>query len=89
MPTLPKNSNSNQKKIDDRRTSCKRGYDARWRKIRSIKLNANPMCECNTCMGKTLTATLVHHLDNNPTNNRTANLLSMNIICHNRLHKIL
>ena len=35
-----------QKEIDSSRlSSCKRGYDRRWRKVRLMYLRANPLCE--------------------------------------------
>lgn len=47
---------------DQRPPSSQRGYDARWRKVRAMKLRANPLCEeCEK--GKVLTpASMVHHI---------------------------
>lgn len=45
-----------------RESSSKRGYDATWRKLRKLKLAADPLCEIQThCSGVTL-ATEVDHI---------------------------
>ena len=69
-----------------RETAVKRGYTKRWQKIRKIKLAQDPMCECNACREQRLAANIVHHIDGNPKNNASRNLMSMNDSCHNRLH---
>jgi len=69
-----------------RETATARGYDTRWRKIRKLVLNANPMCQCADCNGTYLVANMVHHKDNNPKNNKRGNLQAMNMNCHNKYH---
>ncbi len=66
-----------------RLSPAQRGYDARWRILRDIKLRANPMCECRGCKD---VATLVHHMDKNPHNNSQDNLMSVCNPCHERIH---
>jgi len=66
-----------------RESSTKRGYDQRWRVLRSIKLRSNPMCECKGCER---VASLVHHKDKNPHNNNSENLMSVCQPCHERIH---
>lgn len=41
-----------------------RGYDAAWRKLRAVKLAANPLCECDDCKatGATVAAQVVDHI---------------------------
>ena len=65
-----------------RETAVKRGYTRRWRKVREMKLNRDPFCECGC--GKP--ATVVHHINGDPRDNRMANLMSLAHECHSRLH---
>lgn len=66
-----------------RKSSTQRGYDAKWRKLRAIKLRANPLCECPGCER---VAALVHHKDKNSHNNSSDNLMSVCQPCHERIH---
>ena len=66
----------------ERGTAASRGYGANWRKLRRMKLNAEPLCEC----GCEQPAELVHHRDGNASNNLWDNLMSMAAGCHLRLH---
>ncbi|MBA4417239.1 MAG: HNH endonuclease [Syntrophus sp. (in: bacteria)] len=55
-----------------RGTAAERGYNSTWAKVRTMKLNADPLCErCG------YVAVLVHHKDRNPRNNREENLESL------------
>lgn len=65
-----------------RGSAASRGYGDGWRKIRKIKLTANPMCE--KC--KVKVAVLVHHKDQNSANNSQENLLSLCQPCHEDIH---
>ena len=66
----------------NRGSSSKRGYDARWRKIRDKKLRKHPICqECGKAE-----AVLVHHVDCNSFNNRGDNLQSVCVECHALIH---
>lgn len=67
-----------------RETAVRRGYDRRWQKLRRMKLQRNPICECDKCNG--LPADLVHHVNGNSRDNRWSNLMSMNLSCHSKLH---
>lgn len=39
-----------------------RGYDARWRKVRKIKIGRNPLCERCEAAGQSIPATVVDHI---------------------------
>lgn len=64
-----------------RETAVKRGYDTRWRKIRRMKLNNDPICE--RCQG---IASLVHHRDRDTSNVAFDNLESLCTQCHEKEH---
>lgn len=66
-----------------RLSAAERGYGDAWRKLRDIKLRANPMCECKGCKH---VASLVHHKDKNPRNNSQDNLMSVCNPCHELIH---
>ena len=51
-----------------------------WRKIRNIQLHKFPFCECGSI------AILVHHIDEDQTNNDPANLASKCNPCHELIH---
>ena len=70
-----------------RGTATQRGYSSRWRRIRAQKLAVNPLCERCEVEGKTRPATLVHHIDRNPKNNRMENLESLCVQHHEEEHK--
>ena len=80
-----------QKQYDEERgTAAKRGYDRRWQTVRRRQLLRFPMCQCQECQGQGRIADMVHHikpiseypeLKLNPDN-----LLSMNRVCHEKLH---
>jgi 5-methylcytosine-specific restriction protein A len=68
-----------------RGSSTQQGYDARWQKIRKMKLNTDPLCEECLRNGRTTVATQVHHKDGNVRNNSSDNLESLCIECHSRI----
>ena len=70
-----------------RETATQRGYDAQWQKIRNIKLNIDPLCECCLKAGINKAATLVHHKDRNKQNRSDDNLESLCINCHDEEHR--
>jgi 5-methylcytosine-specific restriction protein A len=81
-----------QKKADQdyeqgRGTAIERGYDYNWHKIRTLKLNYNPLCERCLLIGRAVIARLVHHKDSNPYNNDDNNLESLCEPCHDAEHK--
>lgn len=45
-----------------RGTSSERGYDSRWRAVRSEKLKLNPLCQDCELGGKITVANEVHHI---------------------------
>ena len=61
-------------------------HSTRWRKVRKMKLDANPLCE--RCLEKGIEepATIVHHKDRNEFNNNFENLLSTCFQCHEEIH---
>ena len=46
----------------DRGNSCERGYDAQWRKLRTLHLNAHPLCVHCRAKGIITAATEVDHI---------------------------
>lgn len=71
---------------DNRPSSRQRGYTTTWEKVRKLKLTQDPLCE--SCLrNKIKPATLVHHLDENPRNNKIENLMSLCSNCHDLTHK--
>lgn len=71
-----------------RETATERGYDARWARVRRMKLARDPLCERCIAKGATVNrAELVHHKDRNPKNNNEANLESLCHWCHDWEHR--
>ncbi len=70
-----------------RGNSGERGYDARWQKIRLMKLARDPLCEQCLFMGRDEAAVMVHHRDRNPHNNGWDNLESLCNPCHDAEHQ--
>jgi len=76
-----------QKSYDRKReTAQARGYTHRWQQIRKAKLNRNPLCQNCKKNKKIKPAYLVHHIDENPKNNASDNLLSLCRSCHDEIH---
>ena len=71
----------------DRETAVKRGYTHRWHKVRTWKINKDPMCEWCALKRRTTVADLVHHLDKDSHNNEMDNLISLCTQCHDDIHK--
>ncbi|UCG81462.1 MAG: HNH endonuclease [Desulfobacterales bacterium] len=77
------------RKYDNTRgNSAQRGYGIRWQKLRKYILRRNPLCQCQDCrdQGRHTPADMVHHIDGNPLNNSSSNLMAMSMDCHRRLH---
>lgn len=72
---------------ESRGTATERGYDALWAKVRSMKLNRDPLCERCDKSGRDVPAALVHHVDRDPRNRREENLESMCLPCHVKEHR--
>jgi 5-methylcytosine-specific restriction endonuclease McrA len=68
------------KRKDQRPGARKRGYTARWDKIRAQVLRRNPVCECGHA------ANVVHHVDHDPKNNQRDNLQALCRDCHEVHH---
>ncbi|MBC2716459.1 MAG: HNH endonuclease [Desulfobacteraceae bacterium] len=72
---------------DQRRGSASsRGYGRAWQKIRANKLMRYPLCEVCLKEGDTKRSALVHHIDEDPKNNKWQNLLAVCVSCHERIH---
>lgn len=62
-------------------------HSTRWRKVRLMKLNSNPLCERCLLKGIEEPATIVHHKDRNEFNWDWDNLESISHTCHELEHK--
>lgn len=71
----------------ERGTATERGYNHNWFKVRTMKLNRNPLCERCELDGRIQKADLVHHIDRNSRNSRADNLESLCRECHDEEHK--
>lgn len=74
----------------ERETAVQRGYTTRWRKIRKMKKNANPLCEICEVEPKGMIVVeteLVHHMDKNSQHHEWDNLQSLCRPCHDEIHK--
>lgn len=81
------------KKYDwQRGSAASRGYDRNWQKVRAIKLDQCPLCECDRCkaMGRVKAANTVHHIQPVSTHPHLrlvmSNLKSMTYHCHEVEH---
>lgn len=77
---------------DTRRgNSGERGYDARWQKVRAIKLAQDPLCEQHIKRGQVVAATMVHHIQPVETHPELRlvmdNLMSLCNACHEEIEK--
>lgn len=70
-----------------RGSAADRGYDAAWQRIRMRKLRRDPICERCLNQGRTKGADLVHHINENPKDNRPENLMSLCVQCHEAMHQ--
>ena len=69
------------------RALSKKAYATRdWKFSREKKLTNEPICELCIDSGRVTIATLVHHIDNNSSNNYQSNLMSLCSACHNVIH---
>ena len=75
-----------RKQQDAHRDRGPRFYDKRrWRdRIRPHQLSQYPLCEACSLVGKVVAATDVDHVDGNPNNNSTDNLMSLCHSCHSK-----
>ena len=74
-----------------RPSARERGYDARWVKLRAMKLKQDPLCQWCLEHGTYTKATLVHHIEEvsvTPSKRlELENLWSACHSCHERHHK--
>lgn len=59
----------------------------RWKLLRQMKLNKNPLCEICLLEGKIQVADMVDHVDGDFNNNDEDNHMSLCNACHNKKHK--
>ena len=62
-------------------------HSTTWRKIREMKLRRDPLCETHLAQGRTVAASMVHHVDGNELNNTDENHQSLCNDCHEEEHK--
>ena len=55
-----------------------------WQTIRNAVLQREPLCRECKAKGRLSVATVVDHIDGDPTNDRMENLQPMDAACHNR-----
>lgn len=81
-----------QQEIDRHRHDNKVYGNTAWRRLRRIKLNANPLCELHLAIGEVVQASQVHHLkpvkDYPELKLVYENLQSLCETCHNKLKKL-
>ena len=89
MPHKPMSHAQRQRALaprlpDDRASAAARGYGHRWRKLRRLKLNTDPMCQAPGC---DRAATDVDHIRSRASggDDSMANLQSLCHSCHSRL----
>lgn len=58
----PRRKEYRQQEDAQRGTPTERGYDARWQRVREIKIARNPVCEECAAQGVTTVADDVHHI---------------------------
>lgn len=82
---------SKEKRIrgpESRGNSSQRGYDARWQKLRLVKLGEQPLCEDCLSDGRVEAANEVHHIakvsDEPAMRLDWDNLMSLCKACHSR-----
>lgn len=68
-----------------RGSAARRGYDARWRRVRAMVLAEEPLCRECLRQGRVVPATDVHHIDGNVRNMRRENLEPLCHECHSRI----
>ena len=91
----PKSARSKRERGRDhdqhRGTSAERGYDATWRRLRRMFLNANPLCVFHLRKRETVAATVVDHIKSvreaPELRLEWSNLQSLCKPCHDRLRQ--
>ncbi len=74
-------------KDKDRGTSAERGYNTRvWRKVRAAALRDEPLCRRCGFKGMIVAAKVVHHIDEDSSNNLRSNLEPLCVRCHSSHH---
>ncbi|MDD5245226.1 MAG: HNH endonuclease signature motif containing protein [Syntrophorhabdaceae bacterium] len=74
----------------ERGNSGERGYDAKWQRVRALKLMLDPLCEQHVKKGQDVAAVLVHHIE--PIEKQPelrlvmSNLMSLCQPCHEEIH---
>ncbi|MBA3562883.1 MAG: HNH endonuclease [Gammaproteobacteria bacterium] len=74
-----------QRDLDARRgTTAERGYGSRWRSVRAVHLQSEPLCRFCAACGHVKAAHEVDHVDGDSGNNAAENLRSLCKSCHSR-----
>ena len=89
LPIIQARQKQNNQRYDTNRGNATfRGYGTDWQKTRAIKINQNPICECDRCqeMQRVKVSTVVHHIKPVNTHQKLRlkynNLISMSWRCH-------
>ncbi len=69
-----------------RNPEAKKIYNHSWVKLRNYYRDKHPLCE--KCLEKDVLTTgqVVHHINEDPKDNRMENLMSLCNLCHARIH---
>ncbi len=70
-----------------RKSANELGYNFNWAKVRKQKIKRNPLCERCEGQGKTKQTEVVHHINEDPKDNRMENLESLCNRCHLKTHR--
>ena len=75
-----------KRSVDGRASAAARGYGRRWRTLRRMKLQANPLCEECLLYGRAMQATDVDHMQPRAAGGSDAweNLRSLCHSCHSK-----
>ena len=76
----------NRQADENRDNSYQRGYTRHWRKVRAMVLRDEPLCRRCNQQNQTVAADMVHHIDEDSSNNSRDNLEPLCSACHRKIH---